>query len=259
MTEAAAVTRSRFQGPFWLAVAFVFALQVAVVFFANKPSPDAGPLKPQAGSSITLSSARPPELTSLEDPTLFVLPNLHGFSGQIWMPMPPLMYEPRSWSDTEPVRWLLPATSEFFETFSQYLQDNADAGYQPPLPEAPLTFPPAPAVSDAPARSSLRIEGELAGRTLLNPEPLPPVTEAYTNSVVQVVVDPLGYVYSAVPAVRTGSTNDDLAVRIAFSKRFAPIEISGPNRQALPPAPMMNGTLIFEWRPPIPDAAQPAP
>jgi len=257
MTETVALTKPCYRASFWLAVGFVFVLQLAAVFLADKPR--ALPAAPATvgDSGFVLGSARSPELAALEDPTLLVLANVHGFSGRVWMPARPLSYEPRAW--TEPVQWLLPVTSDFFETFTQYVQDNMNTGYQAPLSEPTLTYPPNPVFLDAPVPSSLRIEGELAGRRLLNPEPLPAVSEALTNSVVQVVVDPRGYVYSAVPTVRSGSTNDDLAVRIAYSKRFEPIEVSGPNRSTIAPAPMMTGTLIFEWRPAAPETAQPVP
>jgi|GEM_PF-2227067 hypothetical protein len=258
MTETAPATKPRFQGSFWFAVMLVFALQLAAVFIFNRPKPVPIIAQPQPLPQVTLGNSRPPEIAALEDPRLFVFATIHGFSGQIWMPMPQLEYRSRSWSEAEPIGWLTPDASNFFQSFTQYIQDNTEDGYQAPLPEPTVTFPFVSPRLDPAVPSSLRIEGHLSNRALLNPEPLPVVTDAATNSVIEVVVDPLGNVFSAAPATRTVPANDELAVRYAYGRRFEPIEVGGPNRTNGTAPTMMTGTLIFEWRP-APPETQPVP
>lgn len=136
------------------------------------------------------------------------------------------------------------------QAFTRYVAENTLATVRPmTLPEPVLLSPRLMPAAPERLASTFRIEGGLSGRALLNPEPLPAVTEGFTNTVVEVLVDPEGYVFSTVLAAGSGSTNDALALEFAQSRRFEPISPVGPRREEQPPAPMMEGTLIFEWRP----------
>jgi hypothetical protein len=230
-----------------MAVALVFLLQLALIVVIGN-APTVVKENPRLVPAYHMGDPRPADLVALEDPALFVLPHAKGFSGGTWMKAPPLEFQPRRWSESP--RLLSLSRENLGEIFAKYLQVNAGAAFQTvTAPEPLLTFPviaPSPRLA---LESNLRIEGELAQRRLLNPGPLPPVVEASTNSVVEVTVSPQGYVFSAVLSARSAGTNDQLALHIARSKRFEPIDSVGPDRPTHSPAPMMQGTLIFEWRP----------
>jgi len=103
----------------------------------------------------------------------------------------------------------------------------------------PTTAPP----------STLRVEGALANRRLLNPPTLQPWPhpDLLTNSVVQVLVDGDGDVFSQVLLARSGKKEaDDDALAVARSAQFEPVPRNsrGPG---LAPA-LTWGTLVFEWQ-----------
>lgn len=252
--------RRRPSGKFLTAVGIVFLLQVGLLFWASDRT-SVAPAKTVPGLAFKLGDARAPELIALEDPTLFVLPHIQGFSGEAWMKMRKLTFQPAAWSSKEPLRWLLNPRG-LGDTLREYVQ-----GHSIPLlpvailPEPQLTYPTiAPTLRRWPP-SSLRIEGELAKRLLLNPPQLPFAVEAVTNSVVEVLVDPEGSTFSAVITARSGSTNnlDDLALRIARASRFESIEPVGPDRASLPEPKLVQGTLIFQWQPQPPTNNAPVP
>ncbi|MBC8094558.1 MAG: hypothetical protein H7Y43_01980 [Akkermansiaceae bacterium] len=259
MTLTNVARRRRPSGKFLTAIGFVFILQVALLLWSGGGTTIVQ-LKPVVKPAYQLGEARAPELAALEDPTLFVLPHEWGFSGDAWMKMPRLTFEPQPWSSTEPLRWLLTNPEELGETLNQYVEAHPAPAFPVTLmPEPALTYPRlAPTLRLWPS-STLRIEGGLAQRRFLNSPQLPFVTEALTNSVVEVLVDPHGETFTAVLVSRSGSTNnlDDLALKIAKASRFESIEPIGPDRASAPEPKLVQGTLIFEWQPQPPTNSRP--
>jgi TonB family protein len=152
--------------------------------------------------------------------------------------------------------------------FARFMETNRFAPFQPALkPPVELTVPElAPETAPA-ADSELRIEGDLARRRLLNPmvlplQPSPNIltTDILTNSVVQVVVDAAGRVFSCTLPASSGSTNADrCALDLARNARFEPLARDGASGAANPAAGLSWGRMIFEWRTtPLPTTPAPA-
>jgi hypothetical protein len=246
MTRRRLDFRDGFPGRLTIAVLCVFALQLVVIFGAGKAK-SRPPARLAAGPTYRLGDPRPAELAQLEDPTLFVLPHAQGFSGEAWRRIAPLEFESPPWS--EPLRMLALPMEPVGETFIRFVEDRSRPERRGlDFPEAVLTVPYVPAPIREYRPSSVRIDGELATRRILVQPELPPVNEVLTNSVVEVVVDPQGYVWSAILSARSGSTNE-MALRLAQAYRFEPIDPSGPNRGRRAEPRLMQGTLIFEWQP----------
>ncbi|HLP76139.1 MAG TPA: hypothetical protein VK327_04410, partial [Candidatus Paceibacterota bacterium] len=250
MTAMNVAERRGISGKFLTAVGIIFLVQVGLLFWA---SGRVLATKPKAVSQLafTLGDSRAPELIALEDPTLFVLLHVQGFSGDAWMKIRKPTFQPESWSATAQLRWLLNPISP-----GESLRDHVQSLSNPPLPvaimpEPRLTFPVVAPTPRLWPRSSLQIDGDVAKLRLLNPPQLPYAVEAVTNSVVEVLVAPEGSIFSAVLTARSGSTNnlDELALRIAKTTRFESFESVGPDRLSSPEPKLVPGTLIFEWQP----------
>src|SRR5260370_14104683 len=168
-----ALQPSRWPRPrWWGMVTAVFALQVCLIFALS----DRAPIHPRpAVPAPVLRFAGPgwAEALSLMDPALFALPHRHGFSGPAWMQVPPAPARPFVWSE-EP-RWLMLEASQLGQSFGHFAQTNLLA---PPeaaaFPEPALSLPAGPALAPSQGESTVRIEGPLAQRPLVNPTVLPP-------------------------------------------------------------------------------------
>jgi len=235
----------------WL-VGFVLVLAVQVAFFFSlgKFSTPAS-LKPNAALSVRLLE-NTGDRHFLDDPTLFVLPHQRGFSGDAWLKIPPLEFHPMDWS--EPPQPLTNSVAQLGAEFENFVQTQRFASFEIAVrPRPDLTMPELPPVSPLSTRSTLRIEGDLAGRRLLSPLELPAQSsnDLLTNSVVQLMVDALGNPISEVLLSRgSGSQKeaDQRALELAQSARFEPIEIAGPGREKNPAAAVTLGTMVFEWQ-----------
>lgn len=249
MTVSIAAKQRHPQGKFFLAVSAVFLVQVALILWSSDRSRIV-PRTPAPAPVFKFENARAPELVALENPTLFVLPNHHGFSGEGWMKAPQLEFHPANW--TEPVRWLNVATDELGTALADYIQAHPTIPFRNLAPPEPtLTYPVIAPTFTALRPSTLRIEGDLAARKLLNPPELPLIEGPVTNSVVQVLVDPLGNTFSAL-LLKPGSGSekaDEIALQTARDAQFKSIEPSGPDRANIPEPKLMMGTMIFEWQP----------
>lgn len=238
------------RGKFWSAVGFVFVLQTALIFWASDRKWVAAKI-PDRMPAFQLGEPRAPELAAVQDPTLFVLPHAQCFSGEAWMKTVPLDFQPTTWSETEPLRWLA-VPEKFHDALTEYIEAHPAASFPIALmPEPTLTLP---AITPTPLvwrPSLMRIEGEAAKRQLLNPPPLPLTQEAVTNTVIEVLVDSEGNTFSPLVVARSGSTNnlDELALRIARSSRFQSLEPVGPGRRENSESPLTPCILIFEWQP----------
>jgi TonB family protein len=177
------------------------------------------------------------EWLALNDPALFALPNPKDFASAVWLKMPDV--KPPTFRWTEPPRWLPLDAENLGAVFIRFMRTNYFArpplDFKPPpkLSEPILTIQPALAQN-----STLRVEGELAQRRLLNQINLPSLlyNDVLAPSVVQALVDGSGNVVSVVLLTPGGfDAADQRALELARTARFAP-------------APRLTvGQLIFNW------------
>lgn len=231
-------TRSR-----WLTVVvLVFAAHVGLLFAFGTRKPIVP--RPAAKVLALQLAGGPDELLALDDPTLFALPHsreiTHAFQ------TPPEAVTTPSFRRTEANGCLSLSNEVLGAVFHDFMQTNRFAGFElqlkPPLEFSTPLSPLEPLLAQA---STLRIEGDLAQRPLLNPVPVPslPYNDVIAPSQVQVLVDAAGNVGSAVllppdnpleSASHYGAA-DRRALELARAARFAP-------------APSLTfGRLIFNW------------
>src|SRR5579862_1957999 len=79
----------------WLAVAAVFALQVALVFWLGNP-PAAKIPQIAIAPTVHFAGDGSAEMLALLDPTLLVLPHYDNFSAA-WLKVPRLSFTPPQW------------------------------------------------------------------------------------------------------------------------------------------------------------------
>ena len=189
------------------------------------------------------------ELVSHEDPMLLALPSLRGFSGPAWLEFAPPDYQPAE--PEESPYWLQLQPSAFGADFASLLATSSIA---PPLvADKPIprlrSYEPNPLVSSITTESRLRIEGDLAGRPLLNPVELPPWrnSEVLSNTVVQVAADADGVpVFTAVLGQSGSKDVDNYALDVAGRARFQPLRRSrAPG--VPPPENLAWGSFVFQW------------
>lgn len=191
-----------------------------------------------------------------EEPTLFALPALHGFSGRAWMTAAPLGYEPEAW--TEPMRWLEVEPERLGLGFGALVAASARAPLlvaEKPLPGLIGAELPVPGVPVR-TQSVVRLSGGLAQRRLLEPLGVPswPHPDILSNTVVQVWVDGAGWVLSATVLHGSGSAQaDQFALRLALSARFEPAKAEPGSEGTLG---LTDGRLIFLWHT-VPPATEP--
>jgi len=184
------------------------------------------------------------ELLRLGDPTLFALPHARGFAAAAWRQWPDRGFILFRW--TEPPQLLSLPIANLGGAFLRFVQTNT-----PPKVELETLAPPAATTIEAPSpQTSLRQHshavagGRLANRPWLNPPVVLrswPAPDLLTNSIIRVVVDPGGQVFSLVllPPGSGSIPADQFALETARAARFAP----------LPPGAdgQVTGFLIFEW------------
>ena len=229
-----------------MTIALVLALQLALIFSLGYHSSTLPrPVAPAPRVRLNRDSG---ELLALLDPTLFALPHRRGFSGEAWSKVAAREVHPPDWSETP--LWLELPMPQLGAAFRDFVRTSAPLPFQAVVPEPP------PAVAAGPALpvstpSTLRIEGGLSGRRLLSSFELFgwPNPNLLTNSVVQVVVDAQGNTLSRRLLSGSGSVGADRrALELAMTARFAPVEITGPERMEHRPEQLTLGTLIFEWQ-----------
>jgi hypothetical protein len=195
---------------------------------------------------------------SLNNATLFALPDRSGFAGLMWTALPPLPFTRLDW--TEPPRFLAMLTNELAAGLSDYVQTNTFAGvhFEFNLPP-PLAIPAIPVESPFDTNSTLRVQGEIAARPLRNSPDLPlwPRNDVIAPSVVQVLVNAAGNVVSAAMLppenFSDSSASQDIeanqyAVRAARGAQFAPLTPADASVEASPAAHLAIGQLIFNWQ-----------
>jgi TonB family protein len=220
----------------------------AISYFGERPH-----LLPRASRSRTaLHLAVDPwsvkqiaDLPTIDDPSLFALPSLHGFSGKAWLTFPRFEYPVRSW--TEPPAYLALDADALGQSFagtggSNVIPVTTLAGKPAELLKIQISVPPLPVAS----ASEFRIEGAAANRRLLEAMELPswPSSDLLTNTVVQVLVDGEGNCVSAMLLASSGSKGaDQFAVGRASAARFEPITQAGGA-----PGNATFGRMVFRWR-----------
>jgi hypothetical protein len=234
----------------WGLVAAVFSLQLCLIFGLS----DRTPIHPRPViTTPPLQFAGPgwAEALSLMDPALFALPHRQVFSGQAWMQVPQAPVRPYVWSE-EP-RWLMLESSQLGQSFSSFVQTNRFAPFAvSSFPEPSLRFPAGSPVAVSDGQSTVKIEGPLAQRRLLNPHALPsqPYSDLLTNTVVELFVDTDGQTVSArllSPIPSVSSESDRLALETARAARFDAARDQGPADGKPPMQVLTWGRMIFQW------------
>jgi TonB family protein len=248
------------QRRWWTVVAALVAAQAGLVFWLG----DKSPVRPRQANNEPTILWVPTfhgELTTLHDPTLFAWANPHGFSRTAWLEIPSLEYQPFEW--TEPPRFLAFRAEQLGEVFRRVVQERSPPPFEVTSKPEPQIFLPElemPA-SSIPAQSSLRVEGDLAGRRLLSQFNLPswPASDILSNSVVQVIVDADGQTQSATLLSGSGSKDaDDRALDLAKSAEWEPLRGQSQQRSPAGIGLLSWGRLVFSWRT-VPPAATNAP
>ena len=251
--------RFRLRPGMWIAVALVFAAQLALLFLLGKPLP-AKPLPALSLPVIHLAANNSRELLALQDPTLFVLPHRDNFSGAAWLKVSAENFTPTNWS--EPPRPLRLPPEQLGAAFVAFMQTNPPPRYQPEM-DSGLIGPEPPPMEPILTHSELRIEGDLARLRLLAPVRLPLQTNSdlLANTVVRLLVDARGNPFSPVVSSSSGSRDADAdALTVVKALRFAPLQAAGLG--TVPMDKMLTGKLTFEWHtvpPPATNAPPSAP
>lgn len=233
-------------------VGLILLLQVGLIFWLARGETRIIS-KPEARPGLLLLSSSVADVSGLMDPTLLPLPNQHGASGGAWLKPPNMLYSSASWSG--PPGMLSIHTDKLGEGLVSMIHTNLSkplevAGRpEPGLDRSTYYVQPELAAT----QSVFRVEGQLAGRPMLNPLKLrswPMADAILTNSEVQVVVDESGRVYAPPVLLATSGSKeaDDTAVELARNARFQSLRRSGPQAANDAPAPLMWGKLVFDWQ-----------
>jgi hypothetical protein len=237
----------------------LFATQVLLILWLGRraqPLPQREPFRTRISLAPTGSAATGLEQRiALEDPALFALPALNGFSGPAWLKFPSLDYQPPEYS--EPLRWLALNEQGLGETLSQFLATHTisapliAAKPLPPLQRYEPNYPNEP----VPAESRLRTEGELAARVLPGTPALKawPHSQILSNTIVQVAVNGEGMtLFTTLLSGSSLAEADDYALKFAGNLRWRPlprdrIRASPPDPDYGPMEQLEWGKLNFQW------------
>jgi hypothetical protein len=244
-------------------LAMVFAGQIILIFGLS----DRAPLQkrpPARAPVLQFVGDASSELLALLDPTLFALPHRQGFSAQAWRISRPSPETPSA-SPAEPPEYLALPIPQPGAGFDRFVAANRFALAPPRSESAPDLALPNLFSSPLPtAPSTVRIEGVLAQRKLLQPFNVPswPHTEILSNTVVQIVVDTAGRTVSP-GALLTGSglkEADQFALKLARAAHFQPLVASDRIQASDHTGPLTWGRLVFEWQTvPVVETATNAP
>ncbi len=203
---------------------------------------------PRSAPPVVLPERIPSGSVALESPDVFALPSMNGFAGPAWLLSLPTPNEPSAWAE-EP-QWLLLTPRQLISSSASVPEANLPVlgsviGSVEPEP----SLPERPAETLFAAKSTLRVQGELAHRRLLTRVELPSWahTDLLTNSVILLTVDRDGRPASANLIVRSGLPSaDQWAIDQARTARFS--RLPEATRQAGVPAGQLAwGNLVFEW------------
>jgi hypothetical protein len=223
-------------------VVIAIAIQVSFIFvFGEKKYKPVRTVSNIPQLQVTDSSS---ELIVLDDPALFALPHANDFASAIWLKTPAMKQPSFRW--TEAPRWLPLAAESLGTTFARFMATNRFVEFQPNFkPEPQFAGSLSPVESALPKNSTVQIPGDLAQRRLLRPLDLPslPYNDVIAPSIVQVLVNPVGNVVSAV--LLPSENNFEAAGRLDTADQHA-LEFARAARFA--PAPRLTvGKIIFNW------------
>jgi TonB family protein len=218
-----------------LVIALAFAAHLAFVFLlgAKKMPP------PRAVANVPVFhlANNAGELARFTDPTLFALPHAEDAARAVRPPPAGLLANPFHFTEAPALLPLNPAN--LGGTFAAFMQTNRFAVRPPSFKPEPQLAAPATAVESAlPQNSVWRLAGNLAARKLRHAV-APPVqawNDVLPPSRVQLLVDPVGNVLSAVLLDSSGDEAADLtALTLARTLQFVPA------------ARPVFGEMIFNW------------
>jgi TonB family protein len=233
----------------WTLVALAFSIQLGLIFWLSDRSP-VPPHRPAIFPALRLAGNAAAELLALNDPTLFALPHRQGFSGLAWLGIPRPPFRSFEWSE-EPC-WLQFSVQPPGVAFNPVAEiDNLSLRSTLARPEPEPTLPESLPLAAGPTQSTLRVEGDLAGRKLIQPIALPswPYKDILTNSVVQVVVDSEGRPVSVPVLLSSSGYNeaDKHALQQTKTARFESVSHDGPGTTPDLLAQLSWGKLVFVW------------
>jgi TonB family protein len=230
----------------WLTLACVFLGQVGFIFWLSgrDPAPQPGP----RAQRIVLPADRICAMPGLDDPTLFALPNRLGFSASAWLQKTSLERPSLEW--TEPPCWLPQQAARLGAPFCEFIATNLPNQFEV-VPHAELEIVSTNRILQldlAPAQSTARVVGDLAGRRLvepLSPPSWPAAELVLAASEIAIGVLPDGTVCSAKLLKSCGAKDaDNEALKLARSARFEGL----PRFAVLAPGGLSWGTLVVDWR-----------
>ena len=232
-------------------MAVLLVLQAGLILlFGSRSAPAPAALPPPVHFSALSVPASSDDLMGqffVCDPSVFIFPNRHDFSGRAWLNDKPRGYQ--SADSLEPPAWLALNPAQLGTNFAglPYPYANVSLANLPEPPsqrEEPL--PPFLKPDVFPTQSTFQIEGELANRWL-GPEPSlkswPSAAHALKSSTVQIAVDATGEVVAARLESGCGSAEaDGAAVAASRALRFRPAPHTGTQW----------GETVFHWQTAIP-------
>ncbi|MGA2245257.1 MAG: TonB family protein [Verrucomicrobiota bacterium] len=177
------------------------------------------------------------ELVALSNPTLFARPNPHDFVSAFWRAQAVVPQPSFDWSELP--HFLDPGPGSFGSVFHEFVENSRPAEF--PLefkPEPILTVPDLVFDNPVPPATTMIISDELAPRRLLDPITPPswPRNDVIEPSIIQVLVDAAGNVYSTVVLKTSKDPDaDQEALQLVRGLRFAPA-----------PQPTI-GAITFYW------------
>ena len=234
----------------WLGVLTVLLAQVLGIFVLGERSPVLA-RRPVTLPALQLSAVEPGGLLALADPTLFALPHPEGFAGATWLKIPNWEFQPPDWSDLQ--RWLPVSVQALGAEFERFTRTNEFSTFSPiAIPSLEWINPDIVSAQAVLTQSRLQLGGSLSGRRLLSPMNLPSqhADELLTNTVVQVLVDGQGRVFSAVvlPPGSGSQTADQLAQQLSESAQFEPLPGGAASGQTGKRSGLTMGTMTFVWK-----------
>jgi hypothetical protein len=230
------------QKKFLVLVVLAIAVHVTLIFAFGAKKQIAA--RPPVNVPQLQFADRADELVELDNPALFALPNARDFSSVIWQ-QAAVIVQPQFRYHEDP-RWLPPPVENLGATFAQFMQTNQFGRFALDFKPTPLfASPVVDLTADLPQNSTLQISGTLVQRKLISSPALPslPMNDVVAPSKVQVLVDKIGNVVSAVPslsdnpieAAGRATIADTNAVALALKLKFSPAPELTP------------GQVIFRW------------
>lgn len=231
-----------------LVIAGILGLHAGLFIWFGRPIVPP-PRLPPAALAIYAPAVRAGELPGSINPLLLVRPDERGFSGRAWLQIPPVAYNPEV---SNPPPFLLTFETDRLGTdITRALSNTLSRRYETARrPELRFEQPDFPSGAAAAPKSTLAIQGQLAGRLLATPVLRPQSADTLlSNTVVQITVDAGGDEFTP-PVIleSSGSADADAdALDLARNLRFRPLSrIPGHP----PPAPgsLADGQLVFRWQ-----------